>query len=248
MTYPLDQNTVTRRAKFLQNVPLFFDLDETALQRLVQDFRHKSYRANEIIFHQGDIGQELYIILDGRVRVYKTSPSGDETTLVILSTYDVLGEFAVIDGGPRSASARAIGQLDLLSISRETYDHYLQEIPELAKGVTRVLTHKLRWTASYAAAVAQYDAAARLLHILLLYLEKFGQKQDDDGSYLLDLSLNQTELASLVGARREWVNRLLREWSRRGLMTYQPGKIVIHDLPGVEAELDSRIETKQPVW
>lgn len=111
--------------------------------------------------------------------------------------------------------------------------------------LNRLLIEKLRWTAAYAAAAAQYDAAARLLHILLLYNEKFGEEVLPGKKYVLDFSLNQTDLASLVGARREWVNRLLSDWRKRGLIEYEAGKIIILDLPRVERERDDRIEGYQ---
>jgi CRP-like cAMP-binding protein len=248
MHQPSTNGALIRQIQFLKEVPLFMDLNDVALERLVQDLRLKSYRSKEIVFHQDDLGHELYIVLKGKVRIYKVSPSGDETTLIIMSKHDVFGEFAVIDGRPRSATARTIGPTELLSMSQEKFDVHFARIPELARGVTRLLSYKLRWTASYAAAVAQYDAAARLLHILLLYNEKFGQKRDDGKGYELELSLNQTELASLVGAKREWINRLLRDWRDRGLIEYNPGKITILDLAGVEAERDSRIEARSASW
>jgi CRP-like cAMP-binding protein len=108
--------------------------------------------------------------------------------------------------------------------------------------MSRLLASKLRWTAAYAETIAQYDAAGRLLHILLLYNEQFGEELEPGKRYMLDLSLSQTDLASLVGARREWVNRLLREWQKQGLLEYQAGKIMILDLPKVQRERDRRIE------
>ena len=239
---------LVRKIDLLQNVMLFSELQDTDLASLVQDFRFKSYGKNEVIFHQGDLGRELYVILNGRVRIFKLSPSGDETTLIIFSNYDIFGEFAVIDSGPRSATARAIVPTDLLAMSQDRFDFHMGENPDLAKGMTRLLTDKLRWTANYAAAVAQYDAAARLLHILLLYNERFGLELEVGKRYELDLSLTQGELASLVGTRREWVNRLLHDWSKRGLIEFDSGKIVILDLPGVVSERDRRIQANSSVW
>jgi CRP-like cAMP-binding protein len=110
--------------------------------------------------------------------------------------------------------------------------------------MTQLLVSKLRWTATYAETVAQYDAAGRLLHILILYNEQSGVALEPGKKYLLDLALNQADLGSFIGARREWVNRLLREWRERGLLEYDAGKIVFLDLPKVMAERDSRIEPK----
>ena len=106
----------------------------------------------------------------------------------------------------------------------------------------RLLAAKLRWTASYAESVAQFDAAGRLLHFILLSTDRYGEEIEQDRKYILDLGLNQSDLASIVGARREWVNRLLGEWRRRGLLEFQRGVITILDLERVRDERDSRIE------
>jgi CRP-like cAMP-binding protein len=84
--------------------------------------------------------------------------------------------------------------------------------------------------------------------MLLLYNEQFGQEAEAGKRYVLDLSLSQTDLASLVGARREWINRLLRDWQKRGLVTYEAGKIIILDLPRAKQERDSRIEANVSKW
>jgi CRP-like cAMP-binding protein len=127
-------------------------------------------------------------------------------------------------------------------MSAEAFLGHFRSTPDLALQVARLLSQKLRWTAAYAEAIAQYDAAGRLLHILLLYNEQFGEALEAGKRYVLDLSLNQTDLASLVGARREWVNRLLREWERRDLLRYEDGRLTIFDLPRLREERDRRIE------
>ena len=99
-----------------------------------------------------------------------------------------------------------------------------------------------RWTASYAESVAQFDAAGRLLTILLLYTERYGEEIEPGKRYTLDLALNQSDLASMVGARREWINRILGDWRRRGMLEYGRGVFTILDLPRVVAERDSRTE------
>ncbi|HMQ55878.1 MAG TPA: Crp/Fnr family transcriptional regulator [Anaerolineae bacterium] len=234
--------TIPRRVSLLQNVPLFADLNKTDLGRLVHDFHLRVYNKNEAIFHQGDMSRELYIILKGKIRIFKISPAGDETSLNIFADYDLFGELATIDQKPRSASAKAVVRTTLLVMAHSQFEAHVQAMPQLALSLNRLLTQKLRWTAAYAAAVAQYDAAARLLHILLLFNEKFGEEIVPGKQYVLDLSLNQTDLASFVGARREWVNRLMGDWRKRGLIDYDAGKIIILDLPRVEQERDGRIE------
>jgi len=242
------KDRLSKRIALLKNVPLFAELTDAELATLVDDFQLKRYEAGEIIFHQGDTSRELYIILQGSVRVFKTSPSGNETSLQIFSTHHIIGELASIDDRPRSATAKAIVPSDLLVMAPDRFLHHMRTKPDLALSMNRLLARKLRWTAAYAEAVVQYDCAGRLLYILLRYNEQFGQEEEAGKRYVLELSMNQTDLASLVGARREWVNRLLQDWRKRGLIEYEAGKLTILDLPRVEAERDSRLEACQEGW
>jgi CRP-like cAMP-binding protein len=238
-------SSLSRKISFLKHVPLFANLGEQDLAALVDDFYRREYDKNEVVFHQGDHDRELYVVAKGKVRIFRTSPSGEETSIQVFSIHDVVGEFATIDSQPRSATARAITRCTLLRMRQDRFLHHFRQMPELALNVTQMLTTKLRWTAAYAETIAQYDTAGRLLHILLLYNEQFGEQIETDGlkdRCVLDLSLTQARLASLVGARREWVNRILRGWRKRGLIEYDGGRITILDLAAVERERDSRIE------
>jgi len=234
--------TPTETISFLQRAPIFAGLSEADLQALGKDFRHREFAKEEVLFRQGDESRDLYVVFKGKVRIFKISPAGHETSLNIFSAGGIIGEFALLDGEPRSATAVALGRCSVWQMAADTFLSHLRSKPELALQTARLLAKKLRWTAAYAEAVAQYDAAGRLLHILLLYNEQFGEELEPGKRYALDLSLNQTDLASLVGARREWVNRLLREWERRGLLQYEDGKLTIFDLPRMREERDWRIE------
>lgn len=242
--------TLARRVAFLRRVVLFADLCDQDLAACVNDLDPRKYAKDEFVFHQGDRGRELYIVKQGKVRIFKVSPAGNETSINIFGPCDVIGEFAALDNQPRSASAVAIEPCTLLAMKQYKFLQHMHEIPELALGMCRLLASKLRWTAAYAETIAQYDSAGRLLHILLSYNELFGEEIQAGKRYELNLALNQTSLASLVGARREWVNRILQEWRKRGLIEYKAGKIIILDLPAVERERDSRTEANvdQAEW
>lgn len=233
---------IADKLAFLKQVPLCTHLSDQELVAFSQDLKLREYSKSQIVFDQGDLGHMLSIILNGKVRVFRLTPSGLETTLTVLGKGDLVGEFAAIDQQPRSASARAIGKCALLQMSAETFFGHVRAQPNLALGLMHVLVTKLRWTAAYAETIARYDAAGRLLHILLLFNERFGEEQEPGQRYLLDLGLNQTDLASLVGVRREWVNRILQYWSKTKLIEYQGGKLVILDLARVKQERDSRLE------
>lgn len=238
----MQDKKLTQRIERLRQIEIFADLKTADLERLVDDFRIREYSRDEIIFRQGDESREVYILLKGKVRIFKISPSGNETSITIFSVNDIIGEQAAIANRPRNASAKAVGSVALLTMSQEQFLYHLERLPSLALNVARLLSQKLDWTASYAESIAQFDAAGRLLHILLYYVERYGQEIEAGKKYKVDLSLNQTDLASMVGARREWINRLLADWRKRGLLEYDRGAIIILDLPRVVAERDSRIE------
>ncbi|MCK6628732.1 MAG: Crp/Fnr family transcriptional regulator [Anaerolineae bacterium] len=230
---------------FLRGVPLFATLSEENLRALAHDFRAREYRPGEIIFHQGDQSQDLYLVLRGKIRVFLLSPRGDETTIVLLFRRHLLGEFAIIDGQPRSATAKAISACTLLAISQAKFLRHLEQTPGLALAMCKQLVGKARWTSMYAQTIAQLDAAGRLLHLLLLYNDEFGQIEEEGRRSILDLGLNQTDLASLVGARRGWINSILQDWRKRGLVEYDSGVITLLDLPRIQQERDRRIAAQE---
>jgi CRP-like cAMP-binding protein len=238
----MQDKKVEKRLASLREMAPFDDLRDSERMTLLDDLRLREYDKDEIIFRQGDESRQVYFVLKGKVRVYKISPSGVETSIDIFSANDVIGELAALDGRPRSATAKAITPVSLLTMSQDRFLHHLRALPGMALSLARVLANKLRWTASYAESIAQFDAAGRLLHIILLNNERFGVEVISGKQYVVDMGLNQTDLASMVGARREWVNRILSDWRRRGLLEFEGGVITLLDLPRVVAERDSRLE------
>ena len=245
MGVEMQDSTMARRIARLKEIPLFVDLPDKALAALVEDLRTREYKKDELLFRQGDESREVYLLLKGKVRIYKISPSGNETSIDIFASDDLLGEFAALDGEPRSTAAKAISNVNLLVMSQEHFLHHLHTIPGLAVNLARLMAGKLRWTAAYAESIAQFDAAGRLLHILIDNNARYGEAIEPGKSYVLDWGLSQSDLASMVGARREWINRILSEWRRRGLLEFEQGTITILDLPRVIAERDSRIEANR---
>jgi CRP-like cAMP-binding protein len=248
-TVPLE-NTLTAKIAFLRSVPLFASLGDAALDALLADFSPVEYLKADTLFWQGDLSTELYLMRRGKVRIYKLSPGGRKTSINIFGSGDLIGEFVAIDRQPRSATAQAITDCIVWKMDGEVFVQRLRAMPDLAMALNRVLVGKLRWTAEFAETVAQYDAAGRLLHILLLYSQQLGETLDEGKSYRLELGLTQDDLASLVGAGREWVNRLMQTWQRQGWLEYHAGKIFIHDLARMQQERDRRLggdSTRQPL-
>ncbi len=238
-------NPSARQLAFLKSVPLFRVLSNADLARMLNDFHPVPYAKNTMLFWQDDPSDKLYLIQKGKVRIFKLSSAGNETSINIFTTGDLIGEFGIIDLESRSANAKTITAGTIWEISGPRFMDYMHEIPGLAVAMARLVVQKARWTAAYVETVAQYDAAGRLLHILLLYNGQFGEELEPGRRYRIELGLTQDDLASLVGARREWINRLLQDWRQQGILEYKTGVMLIHDLERMQNERDRRLEGAQ---
>lgn len=239
------QENLVERFAFLREVPLFASVGDGVLAYLSEFFRERTYRKRDIIFHEADESQGLYIVKEGKVRIYHLDPSGDEVTTVnILIPRQVIGEFALIDGQARSATAEAITKCTLLEISRDTFLEHLNTTPGLGLAMCQQLTKKARWTSFYAKTMAKLDVAGCLLSFILHFNEEFGQPVKDSRRYVLDLGLNQGDLATLVGANRGWVNHILLQWRDEGLLEYDKGMITLYELPRARQLLDQMMLDK----
>jgi CRP-like cAMP-binding protein len=118
---------------------------------------------------------------------------------------------------------------ELLQIADADYLRVMRALPDLAEATARLLAAKARWTAAIAEALAQFDATQRLVRILQLYLEQFG-RESASGECVLDWGLTQSDLASLLGVRREWLYQILAQWRKRKLMKFVDGVITVPDL------------------
>lgn len=223
---------------FLQDVQPFDNLPEEPLRRIAESFRVRKYKNRETIIYQGDTTCDFCVIASGIVRVLTVNESGEESCLRVLTTRDVLGELSACDRAPRCASAQAVGPCVILFMSQLDFVTFLKEIPALSFAFIQFLSEKLRWTTHFSHTMAQYDTAGRLLYLINFYKDILGQEIVPGKVYEMQTSLNQTDLASMVGAKREWVNRLLRKWSKSGFLAYNRGRITIYDLPKLIAEQD----------
>jgi CRP/FNR family cyclic AMP-dependent transcriptional regulator len=241
----MEKIDLEKRASFLRGVIPFQLLSPDELERLSAGFKTRVYKNRDFIIRQDDTSTDLFVIKSGKVRVLTLNSYGDESCLRVFSVGDIFGEFSACDGSPRSASAQALGQSTILVMSRRHFLTYLETMPKLAMSFIQFLLDKLRWTTLYSHTIAQYDTAGRLLHMLIHYKDIMGKEIIRDKTYEIDLCLNQADLASMVGARREWVNRLLQKWRKEGLLVYNRGKITILDLPGAIKERDQRMSVLQ---
>ena len=209
----------------LRGVPFLAVLPPAELEALAQRAHARHYRAGTTIFHREDPGSTLHVIRKGRVKLTLTSPEGREVTVGLLGPGDFFGELALLDGGPRSASVVALEAVETLTIDRGPFLDTLVSHPEVSGALLAVLGERLRNTDELIQDILFLDLPARLAKRLLALAEEHGRRVAE--GLRIDVRLNQSELAGIVGSTRESVNRCLNAFASRGLLALDRDAITI---------------------
>lgn len=205
------------------------DLDE-----LVRTTRTRLYERGDIIFHKDDPGYTLFIIISGAVKISVSSREGDEIILAILTPGQFFGEMALFDDQPRSADAEAIQPTEVLMVQREDLIRLLERRPRMAiTQLLKLLAQRLRATDELVQDAAFLDIPSRLAKRLLDLADAHGQKTQNGTT--INLRLTQQDLASMIGARRENVNRALAYYQSRGWLSKEGGHFTILNEPQLRA-------------
>jgi CRP-like cAMP-binding protein len=201
-------------AELLSRTRLFGGLDHVVLRSLGERTIERSYRKGHLIFSQGDLGESLYILVDGMVKVFVTSERGDEMVLTTLHPPEVFGELALIDGGPRSASAEALEPAAALVLTRPTLLELLAQHPPLTDSLLRSLGAVLRRLTEQTSDLVFLDLHGRVAKLLL---NLASEQENEEGEIVdLDLHMTQSDLAGMVGGSRQSVNQILQYFQGRG--------------------------------
>jgi CRP/FNR family cyclic AMP-dependent transcriptional regulator len=217
----------------LESVPLFRDLSEQDLGVLAASLRTRRYRRGEVIFHQGDPGDALHIILSGRVKISSPSEAGVEAILTTLRPGEFFGSLALLDGAPRSASATAVEATETLILPRDRFRQLLNDWPEIRDHVFAELARELRRLTYHVEELHFLDIAGRLAARLARMAEEQGATVAD-GAIRLEGPITQGELAAMVGSTRQSVNKLLGYLTDDGLIRMDRDTIVVLDLAGLQ--------------
>ncbi|MDR7414889.1 MAG: cyclic nucleotide-binding domain-containing protein [Armatimonadota bacterium] len=211
----------------LARLPLFAGYTAAELAPLAGAVRRRLYHRGEVIFREGDPATGVYLVERGRVRVGFTSTDGRERTLALLGPGEVVGEVPVLDGGVRSADGVAQDDCVVLFVAREDLVGWLRQRPEVALRLIHLLGQRLQAADLQVRDAAFLDVRGRLVRILLRLGVEQGERQDD-GTVLCP-RLSQTELAHLIGATRESVNRWLGRFERMGMVRRAGDRWILAD-------------------
>jgi CRP/FNR family transcriptional regulator, cyclic AMP receptor protein len=183
----------------------------------------------ESLFAEGDPGDRLYLIVDGKIKLGATSGDGRETLLAILGPGEMFGELSLFDPGPRTATATALTDAHLAGLGHSELEPWLTSRPEVAWALLRALARRLRRTNEAMADLVFSDVPGRVAKALLDLSSKFGETQAD-GSVHVVHDMTQEELAQLVGASRETVNKALADFQNRGWLRLEQRGVDLLDL------------------
>jgi CRP-like cAMP-binding protein len=216
--------TVHRDA--LKRLWIFSELADSELEQIRALARLQRYPARAVIVAQGDDSSDLFLVVDGRLRVSSSNANGDEVVLSIMGPGDVFGEMALLDGEPRSATVTTLEACQVLVIEARAFHALLRRMPALAASLMKVMARRIRDLTDRTQDVALLDVESHLAKIVLALAARFGDHRRS-GETAITLRLSQQELASMVGATRELVNRRLRAWAQRGIVEQVSGALVI---------------------
>jgi CRP-like cAMP-binding protein len=211
----------------LRQAPLFSALDDEAATALRASMADPRLRRGEVLFHEGDEGDKLYIVTDGKVKLGRTSSDGRENLLAILGPGQMFGELSLFDPGPRSATVTAVTDTTFMSLSHEDLLRWLEGRPAVARGLLAQIAARLRKANDVNADLVFSDVPGRVAKALLDLADRFGRTADDGVHVHHDLT--QEELAQLVGASRETVNKALADFASRGWVRVDSRALTILD-------------------
>ena len=213
----------------LRQAPLFSALDDEAATALRASMSRGQLRRGDVLFHEGDPGDKLYVVTDGKVKLGRTSADGRENLLAILGPGQMFGELSLFDPGPRSATVTAVTDATLRSrCPTRTCCAGSTAGPASPRGLLTQLAGRLRKANDVVADLVFSDVPGRVAKALLDLADRFGRTADDGVHVHHDLT--QEELAQLVGASRETVNKALADFASRGWLRLEPRSVVILDV------------------
>lgn len=189
--------------------------------------QRKSFAPGEVICRKGDPGDALYVIIKGQVKIVLPSDDGNEALIATMDEGDFFGELSLIDGEPRSATIIATQPTDTVLLRREGFQGFLQAHPEAAIDMLHALSTRIRQSDEFIADAAFLDVPGRLAKKLLELSDKYGRP--GPGGIAIGMRVTQRDLAAMIGATRESVNKHLQSFRVQGMIALEGRRLIIKD-------------------
>ncbi len=211
----------------LMQAPLFSALDPEAAAALRAATTVIRLGKGQVLFHEGERGDRLYVVEEGKVKLGTTSSDGRDTLLAVVGPGEMIGELSLFDPGPRTATATALTDTVLRGLGHDALRPWLAGRPEVAEPLLRALARRLRRTNEAMSDLVFSDVPGRVAKALIDLGERFGVATEDGLQVTHDMT--QEELAQLVGASRETVNKALADFAHRGWIALESRSVTIRD-------------------
>ncbi len=212
----------------MRKAPLFAALDDESVQALQATMSKVHLDRGEVLFREGQRGDRLYVITVGKIKLGRTSSDGRENLLSIQGPGEMFGELSLFDPGPRTATATAVAESELIGLGNDQLYEFLQQRPAVSISLLAALARRLRRTNDSLSDLVFTDVPGRVAKALLDLSSRFGRPSDD--GILVAHDLTQEELAQLVGASRETVNKALADFATRGWLKLEARAVLLLDV------------------
>lgn len=217
----------------LSQVPLFAALSDAEIQVVAQRAVERRFGADEVLFWEGEQCAGVFLIVEGSVKIFRTSPAGREVMIAIEAAPSTVAELPLFDGGPYPASVRAIEPLVTLFLNKSDFQQICRQYPEVALKVLAVVGHRLRHLVGLVESITLGSVTKRLARLLL-------DAAEAAGSNTFELPATHQELASRLGTVREVVSRNLSRFRAAGLIRGQGRQVEIANRAGLEQEAEAQ--------
>src|SRR5438132_2824021 len=221
MSAPSKRPAIGERTVTLKAVPFFTRLSDRELDVVRSVATEKNYPKNAVVLTEGEMGDSLYMIQAGKVKVFIGDEEGREIILKILGPGAFFGEMSMIDKQPRSASVTTIEASTFLVLAHAAFERCVEQVPRIANLVMQMLAQRVREADRKIGTLALMDVYGRVASTLLELAVYSG------GKLVVGEKLSQQDLANMVGASREMVNRILKDLTDRGFISIESKSITI---------------------
>ena len=211
----------------LAKAGLFQGVSAEDAEVLAGQFDFMDVPRGAVIFHEGEPGDSLYIVLSGKIKLGRRTADGRENLVAVMGPSDQFGELSLFDPGPRTSTAVAVTDARLARMSKQALRSWITERPQIAEQLLRVVARRLRRTNAMLGDLIFTDVPGRVAKQLLQLSQRFGTMEN--GQLRVTHDLTQEELAQLVGASRETVNKALADFAHRGWVRLEGKTVVILD-------------------
>ncbi len=212
--------------------PLFAGIDPEAARTFLDSLARITVPRGDVLFHEGEPGDSLYVIRSGAVKLGQRSSDGRENLIAVLGPGELLGELSLFDPGARTATATAVSDVEVLQMGPDELTRWLASTPVVAEHLLRALARRLRRTNETLADLVFSDVPGRVAKALLDLSTRFGHPVPE--GIRVTHGLTQEELAQLVGASRETVNKALADFAGRGWIRREGRAVVLLDAERLE--------------